>query len=120
MPNHDAAYHRNYRLRVKQRKLQQQANFEDIVLGDKPAMTNHTPLSYLLAVMNDETADPEIRAKAAIAAAPYVEKKASRRTAEDKPLKKELQQRALDKAIASGQFATSEPPKLKLVTNQDE
>jgi hypothetical protein len=67
---------------------------------------NLDPLSYMLRVMNDPTAEPERRDRLAIAAAPFVHPRAN----EAKKGKKELAaERA--QAAASGRFAPPPPPK---------
>jgi hypothetical protein len=70
-----------------------------------------TPLGYMLAVMNDVTADPERRDRMAIAAAPLVHKRAA-----DAPegLKAAAAKRA--RAVSTGRFATPPTP-LRLVAN---
>lgn len=60
------------------------------------------PLEYMLKVMNDASSDPEIRARMAVAAAPYVHPKAGEQG------KKELKNEAA-KRVAS-RFGASAPP----------
>ncbi len=70
---------------------------------------NLTPLEYMVKTMNDPKVDPEIRARLAIAAAPFVhEKKLDKKTGK----KDENADRA--KAAGAGRFAPSAPP-LKVV-----
>ena len=71
------------------------------------------PLSYMLAVMNDEAADEARRDRMAIAAAPFVHAKA----ADVAPGKKEQRQRAAEDVASTGRFAPRTPP--KLVVNND-
>lgn len=71
-------------------------------------LENYNPLSYMLKVMNDTTADKEMRARMAIAAAPYVHP----RQGEGKGKKDEKDEKA--KAAGAGKFAPSAPP-IKMV-----
>lgn len=105
--NQDAKYHRNYRIRVKERKRQQQEALEGILSGDELAMTDHTPISYLMSVMNDRTADPYRRDRAAVALAPYFHKKVV-----DVPLGKKEGQELAAELAAAGKFAPEHPPRL--------
>jgi hypothetical protein len=66
--------------------------------GDK------TPLEYMLAVMNDSTAEQSRRDRMAIAAAPFVHGRASEQG------KKETLADAAKAVAESGRFMTSEPP----------
>jgi len=63
---------------------------------------NQTPLSYMLSVMNDPRADKELRARMAIAAAPYIHTRAG----EGK--KQEKADRA--KKAGAGKFAQGKAP----------
>jgi phage terminase small subunit len=63
----------------------------------------------MLAIMNDVNADPALRARMAIAAAPFVHQ----RTPESG--KKEAKQEAA-KAASTGKFAAAAPPKLRAVS----
>jgi phage terminase small subunit len=63
------------------------------------------PLEFLLAVMNDESAKPELRVRAAIAAAQYKHTKLADGG------KKDERQRAAE-AAGSGKFSAGAPPKL--------
>jgi hypothetical protein len=65
------------------------------------------PLSYMLRVMNDPTAEPERRDRLAIAAAPFVHPRANEAK---KGKKEELADAA--RAAASGRFAAPPPPRL--------
>ena len=67
------------------------------------------PLTYMLNIMRDPKADPEIRARMAIAAAPFVHQ----RVGEKKGKKDEKADRA--KQAGAGKFAPSAPPVLKVV-----
>lgn len=50
---------------------------EEKVIKKSAKLENKTPLDYMLAVMNDATADDDRRDKMAIAAAPYVHQRAA-------------------------------------------
>lgn len=65
---------------------------------------NLTPLAYMLAVMNDETEDPDMRARMAIAAAPYIHARAG----ESAGKKQEKADRA--KKAGAGKFAQGKAP----------
>lgn len=67
-----------------------------------------SPLDYMLAVMNDTTADPSRRDRMAIAAAPFVHGKVPDGG------KKDVAKDAAREA-AGGKFKAAEPPKLALV-----
>ncbi len=41
-------------------------------IADRAAENGQTPLEYMLSVMRDNAADPELRARMAVAAAPFV------------------------------------------------
>jgi hypothetical protein len=62
------------------------------------------PLAYMLAVMNDETEDPDMRARMAIAAAPYIHSRAG----ESAGKKQEKADRA--KKAGAGKFAQGKAP----------
>lgn len=62
------------------------------------------PLTYMLQVLNDQKADPELRARMAIAAAPFVHP----RKGEGQGKKDEKANRA--KSAGAGKFAASKPP----------
>ena len=73
------------------------------------ALSEDSPLEYMLQVMRDPKADPETRLRAASLAAPYLHPRAG-----DGPGKKEdAKERA--KRAASGIFAPGKPPKLEVV-----
>ena len=67
------------------------------------------PLEYMLKVMNDPTENPDMRARMAIAAAPF----RHARKGEGVGKKQEREDRA--KAAGAGRFAPSAPPILKMV-----
>lgn len=67
-----------------------------------------SPLDYMLAVMNDAAEDPQMRARMAIAAAPYVHARASDALGG----KKEQQQDAAERVSADGKYATPPAPKV--------
>lgn len=67
------------------------------------------PLEYMLKVMNDPTENPDMRARMAIAAAPF----RHARKGEGVGKKQEREDRA--KAAGGGRFAPSAPPSLKVV-----
>ncbi len=50
---------------------------EEKVIKKSAKLENKSPLDYMLAVMNDATADDDRRDKMAIAAAPYVHQRAA-------------------------------------------
>jgi len=66
-----------------------------------------SPLEYMLRIMNDPKEDIEIRARMAVAAAPYVHPKAG-----ESGKKNEKEERA--KIAGIGKFSPSKPP-LKLI-----
>lgn len=66
------------------------------------------PLSYMLAVMNDDGADDARRDRMAIAAAPFVHAKAEA----EAPGKKEQRQAGAEKVAAAGRFSPRAAPKL--------
>lgn len=68
-----------------------------------PAVTE-TPLDYMLRVMNDRSEDPDMRARMAMAAAPYVHGKVGEQG------KKAQKQEAAEKTQKAGRFATPAPP----------
>jgi len=69
------------------------------------------PLEYMLKVMNDPTEDKELRARMAIAAAPFVHA----RKGEGKGKKQDREDRAM--AAGKGRFASRRPPQLKVIKN---
>jgi phage terminase small subunit len=69
---------------------------------------NLDPLEYLLQVMRDPTAEPERRARAAIACLPFCHIRKGEGGKKD-----EKQDRA--KAAGAGRFRASAPPQLKVV-----
>jgi len=73
------------------------------------ASENMTPLEYMLKIMNDPGEDKEMRARMAIAAAPFVHARAT----ESKGKKQDREEKA--KAAGSGKFATGVPPVIKRV-----
>lgn len=75
---------------------------------ETPALGNPalSPLDYLLGVMNDPTAAPERRDRAAIAAAPYVHGKV------EATGKKQARQEAAEAAVSRpGRFSPGLPPR---------
>ncbi|MGD9824809.1 hypothetical protein [Desulfobacter sp.] len=82
---------------------------EKAVIRKAAAEENMTPLEYMLRIMRDENADPEVRARMAYYAAPYVHPKAGVKTG----VKAEREERA--KQAGTGRFSPSEPPKLNVV-----
>jgi phage terminase small subunit len=72
-------------------------------LPPQPPGTTVQPLEYMLAVMNDPEAHPEMRARMAVAAAPYVHAKIGEQG------KKEQKNEAAKK-LAS-RFGASAPPR---------
>jgi phage terminase small subunit len=69
------------------------------------------PLEFLLTVMNDPEAEPNLRVRAAVAAAQYVHVKRG-----DGGKKEEGQKRA--ESASSGKFAPAAPPRLVVNNNQ--
>ncbi len=67
------------------------------------------PLAYMLRIMNDPNEDPEMRARMAVSAAPYIHP----RVGEKQGKKDEKADRA--KTAGSGKFAAGKPPVLKVV-----
>jgi len=61
-----------------------------------------TPLAFMLQVMNDESEDPDMRARMAIAAAPYIHARAGEGKKQDKTDKA--------KAAGKGKYAQGKPP----------
>ena len=61
-----------------------------------------TPLEFMLAVMNDESEDPDMRARMAIAAAPYIHSRAGEGKKQDKAEKA--------KAAGKGKYAQGKAP----------
>lgn len=81
--------------------------------GGEPCKTDleeveRTPLEYMLAVMNDSSADPARRDRLAIAAAPFVHGKIPEGG------KKDARNAAAQDAVG-GKFKPAQPPKLKVV-----
>jgi len=66
-----------------------------------------TPLEYMLAVMNDPDEDPQMRARMAMAAAPYVHARATDAVGG----KKEQQQAEAERLAEDSKFAVPAPPK---------
>lgn len=78
-----------------------------------PVASDLTPLDHMLAIMNDPNADPLLRARMAVAAAPFVH---SRLAGEGK---KDAKKRAGQEAASSGKYATPPAPnKPKLVASR--
>lgn len=77
-------------------------------IAEEAAKQNLTPLEYMLRVMNDEGEDKDLRARMAIAAAPFVHARAG----ESKGKKDERGERA--KEAGAGKFSAGKPP-LKVV-----
>ena len=79
--------------------------------GDHPPQVPETrdPLEYMLAVMNDPTADKERRDRMALAAAPFLHSKVGESG-------KKQQRSAAAKTASTGRFAPSAPPP-RLVAN---
>ena len=77
-----------------------------VLLPDLPATND--PLAFLLALVNEPTADMRLRLNAAVALMPYVHAKAGETG------KKDAKQDAAEKA-ASGKFVSTNPP-VRLVT----
>ena len=69
-----------------------------------------SPLEYLLGVVNDVTAEPADRMRAAVSAAPYVHAKASDVIAAKG--KKEQKQEAAEQVAGAGRFAPRRGPRL--------
>jgi phage terminase small subunit len=67
-----------------------------------------TPVQYMLSIVNDSNADPALRARMAIAAAPFVHQ----RTSEGG--KKEAKAEAA-KVASTGRFAAAPAPKLRAI-----
>ena len=82
------------------------AAMEGRATGKAPTATDgkRDPLTYLLDTMNDESLEPDVRFRAAVAAAPFVHPRAG----EDKGKKKEKSDRA--EVAGRGKFAAGAPP----------
>lgn len=78
-------------------------------IKDKATAVDMTPLEYMLKVMNDPDEDRDIRARMAVAAAPYIHP----RKGEGAGKKQAREDKA--KGAAAGKFAPSAPPQLKVV-----
>lgn len=115
MANHTAEYHKEWRRRRDEKKLADELRLQEIILGHKPATTDLLPLVYLYKLMNDETAHPDRRIKAAQILAPYFHEKVG--TVPELG-KKSRQQRAADEA-SNGRYAPGAEP-IKLVFNSDD
>lgn len=77
-------------------------------IQDEAAKKDMTPLEYMLSVMNDEGEDKDLRARMAVAAAPYMHSRKGEGAG------KKDEQGARAKAAAGGKFAAGAPP-LKVV-----
>lgn len=75
-----------------------------------PAQVFKTPQQYLMHVVNDETADAELRASSARALLPYMLDRGSRAPSAAPVGKKEAQAQAARQV--AGRFAAAAPPKL--------
>lgn len=69
------------------------------------------PLDYMLEIMRDKKMAPELRARMAVAAAPFIHT----RRGEEKPKGKKEEKGDRAKDVGSGKFAAGAPPKLKVV-----
>lgn len=76
-------------------------NCSQIPTPTRPGKTM-SPLQFMLEVLNDETEDPDMRARMAIAAAPYVHPKAGEGKKQDRA------DRA--KKAGAGKFSQGKPP----------
>jgi len=87
------------------------AAMEGRATGKAPTATDgkRDPLTYLLDTMNDDSLEPDVRFRAAVAAAPFVHPRAG----EGKGKKEDKADRA--KAAGSGKFQAGAPPKLAVV-----
>ena len=81
-------------------------------IAQEAANADMSPIEYMLKVMRDDGADKDRRDRMAIAAAPYVHKKATEKTGK----KTERGKRA--KAAAKGRFAPTAAPKLASVNGK--
>jgi len=75
----------------------------------QPSRERRDPLTYMLDIMNDEEADPDLRFRAAATAAPFIHAKAGEGMG-----KKDARADRAGKAGA-GKFAPGAPPQLKVV-----
>lgn len=85
---------------------------EEKVIKKSAKLENKTPLDYMLAVMNDATADDDRRDKMAIAAAPYVHQRAA-----DQKLGKKEQQLEEAKTVGGLYAPRNAPNKPKLAVD---
>lgn len=74
--------------------------------------TLQTPLEYMIAVMNDETVEPERRDRMAYQAAPLYHPKPVDPNAPKKLGKKEERQQIADEAASAGDYAVPAAPRL--------
>lgn len=97
------------KLSIAEKKLMEKLGAELAAeVGGEPKKTGSVeelePLTYMLKVMNDPSEDKELRARMAVAAAPYVHT----RKGEGAGKKEDKEERA--KAAASGKYASGAPP----------
>jgi len=87
------------------------AAMEGRATGKAPTATDgkRDPLTYLLDTMNDDSLEPDVRFRAAVAAAPFVHPRAG----EGKGKKEDKADRA--RAAGAGKFQAGAPPKLAVV-----
>lgn len=103
-PNSGPAKGTKYSPRGTRKKAEKKKDIPQDI-KDQAAAVNMTPLEYMLKVMNDPNEDKEIRARMAIAAAPFVHS----RKGDGKGKKEERDDKA-KAASVSGRFGTGAPP----------
>jgi phage terminase small subunit len=80
-------------------------------VAEAPKAESETPLAFMLRVMNDPAADTTLRARMAIAAAPFVHPRA------EAPSRKEDAKEAA-RTVGKGRLATPETPIRLIVSNK--
>ncbi len=93
-----------YRIGAGRPSKSGQVKKSDIPGGEPGPPDNHTPLEYILKVMNDTTNDTNTRLKAASLAAPFIHS----RVGEGAGKKEERSEKA--KSAGSGKFSAAPPP----------
>lgn len=105
----NAENQQNWRNRQKRKKEMELELGEDLEDGVPPIQGTLTPLEYMLKIMNDPNEPKDLRARMAVAAAPYLHERAD--TTAGKKTKKEEKQEAAEEA-SEGKFAPVTAPRL--------
>lgn len=102
----------NWRDRQKRKKEMELNLGEDLEDGVPVEQGTLTPLEYMLKIMNDPNEPKDLRARMAVAAAPYLHERAD--TTAAKKTKKDEKEEAANEA-SEGKFAPASAPRLVAV-----